>query len=187
MKKEFRKRVFTPASLLANALDIVKDLPRLPRLMRPDSVSPAFRERLFLAVTSVNQCRYCTWLHSDLSQKSGVTESQVLALLGGNVTENFGEEGEALSYAIHFAESERRPDAAQTAALFARYGEAKARQIVHYLNLIYFSNLSGNTFDAFTSRLAGTPGDGNALFEAAFAAVSAPVLLAIRARYAGQD
>lgn len=184
MQNKFHKRVFTPASLIASAGAIAKDLPRLPKLLAGETISPSFREKLFLAVTSVNRCRYCTWMHTDIAAANGVDDAQIAALLGDLTKGDFGREKEALLYAIHFAESERQPNKEQTTKLIDYYGEETATQIVQYLNLIWFANLSGNTFDAFLSRVGGEGvSGGNAAFETAFAAMSAPVLLAIRAIY----
>lgn len=184
MNTTFRKRVFTPETLVKSIAAIAKDLPRLPKLLYPDAISPAFREKLFLAVTSVNKCRYCTWMHTEIAGNSGVDGAQIAALLSSSVDADFGDEKEALVYAVYFAETERNPTKTRTGRLIAKYGEEKAAQIVQYLNLIYFANLSGNTFDAFLSRLDGNaPEAGNAAFEAAFAALAAPALLAVRAVY----
>lgn len=184
MKDTFRKRVFTPQTLATSIAAIAKDLPRVPKLFHPDAISPAFREKLFLAVTSVNKCRYCTWMHTEIAGDSGVDAAQVAALLNSSVDAEFGDEKEALVYAVHFAETERNPTKTRTGRLIAKYGEAKAAQIVQYLNLIYFANLSGNTFDAFLDRMeGGSPTTGNVAFEAAFSALAAPALLAVRAVY----
>lgn len=184
MKNTFRKRVFTPQTLATSIAAIARDIPRLPKLLYPDAISSAFRERLFLAVTSVNKCRYCTWMHTDLAEDNGVDAAQIAALLEGNVDAEFGEEKEALIYAAHFAETERNPGKTRTARLIVKYGDERAAQIVLYLNLIYFANLSGNTFDAFLSRFEGNPPEtGNAVFEAAFSAFAAPALLAVRTAY----
>ncbi len=187
MKNTFHKRVFTPVSLLRNLADVAGVLPSTPALFTSGRVSPAFRERLFLTVTSVNKCRYCTWMHTDIAQAEGVSDDQIHALLEGAPETGFDDEKPALLYALHFAQSNRNPDASQTAELKRVYGEEKAADIIAFLQLIFFANLSGNTFDAFLSRLEGKPAEsGSAVFEGAFALLSAPVLLAIRAIY-GKD
>lgn len=188
MKNSFRKRVFTPASLLSSIAAITGDIPRLPRLLYADAITPAFREKLFLAVTSVNKCRYCTWAHTAIAAGEGVAQADIAALIGGGAELITGDEAEAVAYAVHFAETERNPSPEQTQKLLKKYGEDRARQILQYLNLIYFANLSGNTFDAFLSRAQGT-GDsgGNAIFETIFALLAAPPLLAVRAAYGKDD
>ena len=182
MKQKFSKRVFTPKTLIEIVSELARDLPTLPSTFASGRISPAFRERILLAVTSVNRCRYCQWVHTDLAVANGMTTSDVSALLGSdtnNVPEN---EKAALVYALHYAETNRNPHPAQRDKLVATYGEDAARDIENYIRLIFFSNLTGNTFDSFLSRMRGESGsDGNAVFEGVFAALSAPVLLSLAA------
>ena len=184
MKNTFQKRIFTPVSLLRNAADVAGVLPKTPALFTSGRVSAAFRERLFLTVTSVNKCRYCTWMHTDIAQAAGVSDEQIHALLESAPETAIQEEKVALLYALHFAQTNRNPDPDQTAELKRVYGEEKAADIIAFLQLIFFANLSGNTFDAFLSRLEGKPAEaGHAIFEGAFSLLAAPVLLTIRAIY----
>lgn len=182
MKGKFRKRVFSPASLIEILGDIVRAAPTMPGTFTSGRISPAFRERILLAVTSVNQCRYCQWAHTDLAVASGVSSEQIGALLGSSTESVPGEERVALLYALHYAQTNRQPAVAERKKLIDTYGEETARDIENWIYLIFFSNLSGNTFDSFLSRLRGEPNpEGNAVFEAMFAVFSAPVLLSIAA------
>ena len=182
MKQKLSKRVFTPTTLLEITGELARDLPTLPSTFTSGRVSAAFRERILLAVTSVNRFRYCQWMHTDLAVASGITTGDVAALLGAdtqNVPEN---EKAALVYALHYAETNRNPDPAQRAELVRVYGEATARDIENYSRLIFFSNLTVKTLYSFFSRLRGEPSsEGNAVFEGLFAALSAPVLLSLAA------
>lgn len=182
MKGKFGKRVFSPGSLIEVISDIVRAAPTLPGTFTSGRISPAFRERILLAVTSVNQCRYCQWAHTDLAAASGISTEQIGALLGSS-TQNVPEgERVALLYALHYAETNRQPAPAERKKLFDTYGEDTANDIENWIHLIFFSNLSGNTFDSFLSRLRGEPNpEGSAVFEALFAVFSAPVLLSIAA------
>lgn len=184
MKNTFQKRTFTPTTLLRQLGDIAGVLPTTPALFTSGRVSPAFRERLFLTVTSVNKCRYCAWMHTDIAEAEGVSGEQINALLDSAPEKIPTDEKPALLYALHYAQSNRNPDPAQTAELERIYGKDTAADITAFIQLIFFANLSGNTFDAFLSRLEGKPADdSSAVFEGAFALLSAPVLLAIRAIY----
>lgn len=182
MKNQFSKRVFTPGSLIEITTELAQDLPTLPSTFMSGRVSPAFRERILLAVTSVNKCRYCQWVHTDLAVANGMTEKDVAALMGSETDSVPENEKAALVYALHYAETNRNPSSQQRAQLVNVYGEETARDIENYIRLIFFSNLTGNTFDSFLSRLRGEPSSsGNAVFEGLFAALSAPVLLSLAA------
>ena len=182
MKNEFKKRVFSPATLVQLTIDILKSASSIRDTLQSSRIAPAFRERLWLTVTSVNQCRYCQWMHSDLASANGVSKEQIGALLGSAIQAVPDEEQLALSYALHYAESNRQPSAIEKKRLIEKYGQALAQDIENWMLIIFFSNLSGNTFDSFLSRLRGEPAPGgNIAFEALFAILSAPVLLTVAA------
>ncbi|MHB9028092.1 MAG: carboxymuconolactone decarboxylase family protein [Candidatus Latescibacterota bacterium] len=115
-------------------------------------LSPAFRERLLLAVTSVNECRYCAWFHSRAALRSGVEAGEITALLGGEFGRAPETEHPALRYAIHWAERDAQPDPEVRGELFQIYGSARAEAIEISLRMIRMGNLMGNTWDAILSR-----------------------------------
>lgn len=44
-------------------------------------LSPAFRERLMLAVTAVNRCRYCSFAHTRMALAAGVSNAEIAQIL----------------------------------------------------------------------------------------------------------
>ena len=110
-------------------------------------ISPAFRERLILAVTAVNQCRYCAFVHTRAALKSGVSKEEVTGLFSG-VFENIPEaERVAVLYAQHWAETKGNPEADAVARLDEAYPPETVAAINATITLINFNNLCGNTFD----------------------------------------
>jgi hypothetical protein len=56
------------------------------------------------------------------------------------------------------------------------YGDDLSKDILALVREIQFANLSGNTFDAFLSRLKGDPAvDSSLIFEVFFFLVSLPI------------
>jgi len=83
-----------------------------------------------------------------------------------------------LLYAQHYAETDRNPDKDMTAKLFEFYDNKTANHIFLIIRMIFFGNLSGNTFDAFLSRLKGNKAkNSNVVFEFFFFLINAPILL----------
>jgi len=118
------------------------------------SLAARFRERLYLAVISVNRCRYCTYLHTRSALHSGLSREEVDMLLSG-VTGNVPmDKARALLYAQHWAESQGRPDVRARADLAKAYGRKTARAIEMTLLLIQIGSLSGNSFDYFLYRIS---------------------------------
>jgi AhpD family alkylhydroperoxidase len=132
---------------------VLKNSRRLKKLNAQKPVSPAFQERLMLAVTGVNGCRYCSYFHSRQALKSGVSDTEINNLLAGDFKSFDQDEGVALLYAQHWAESNGRPDAEAVARLRQNYGDEKAEVINIMLRMIRLGNLSGNTFDYLINRL----------------------------------
>lgn len=129
------------------------------RLMRTDRqrglVDDAFRERLMLAHTSVNECRWCSWQHARVALDRGVEGEEVDALLCGAVEDCPEGEVPALLYAVHFAEADGRPDPEARARVVATYGPERTEAIDRALATIRSGNLIGNTFDYVLFRLSG--------------------------------
>lgn len=181
MMTNFNKRIFTPERLAEMLTGLAQELPRIWEFLQWKNVDRRLFEELFLVVTSVNQCRYCAWVHTDGAASAGLGRDQINALLHGDV-EAAHENVPALSYALHYAWTDQKPDPKETRKLYEEYGEAKARDILLALKIIFFANFSGNTGDAFLSRLKGNPAkDSSALFEAIFFALSALPLGSIAA------
>ena len=127
--------------------------------MRKDAkqglVSKAFRSRLMLAHTYVNECRYCSWFHARGALKEGIPAEQVEELLCGAVEDSPVEERPALLYAIHFADTDGHPDGEARARMVEIYGEERADAIDRALLTIRGGNLIGNSLDYFLFRLSG--------------------------------
>lgn len=119
------------------------------------AVDRAFRERLMLAVTSVNRCRYCAAFHAHAARLTGVSAEEAEILLQGRVADAPAREVPALLYALHWAEQDGRPDASLRRQLGEQYGAESAAAIEFALRAIRLGNLAGNTWDAMLHRLSG--------------------------------
>lgn len=157
MQTTFNKRIYDPAGFYSALQDLFSHIDELRRAARRRRVSRAFAEKIMLAVTQVNGCRYCSYGHSRLALAAGVSEDELRDLLAGDLG-NFPEaEAVALSYAQHYAETQGQPDPEARQRLLDTYGPETAADIACYIRMISFGNLLGNTFDAFLSRLKGAP------------------------------
>jgi uncharacterized protein len=115
----------------------------------------AFRERLMLAVTQVNACRYCAEFHARHALKTGLSSDEVQQLLAGDVGPCPPEQLTAILYARHWAETAGQPDPAVCQTLVETYGVARSAAIEMVLRMINAGNLCGNTFDFVLFRLSG--------------------------------
>ncbi len=153
--KPFKRRIYHSfGQFWGEFRDLMANRRETRSVMRGTLVSFAFRERLMLAVTSVNRCRYCTYYHSKLALESGLDHEEMRSLLGGGFEKSPPEEAPALFYAQHWAEAGGRPDPTAAGKLVETYGAEKAKAIDLILRIIRVGNLSGNTFDFLLYRLS---------------------------------
>ena len=125
----------------------IKNRNRLKEVTAKKLISPAFRERLMLAVTAVNGCRYCSYFHAKQALKSGLTPEEISRLLSGDVANCPEEEAVAIIYAQHWAECDAHPDPEAVLKLQQAYGVEKTEAIHLMLRMIRLGNLLGNSWD----------------------------------------
>jgi len=162
-KGRFSKRIYTPRSLLQDFRNILDHFHEFRSAVHSQHPSRAFAEKIMLAVTAVNGCRYCSYGHAKAALKSGISPEEVNLLLSGEVGHVSPDEAPALFFAQHYAESGDHPDPEMVQRLEETYGQEEAQGILAHIRMITFGNLSGNTFDALLSRLRGRPAEGSSL------------------------
>ena len=140
--------------LLRDIRAVIHRLGEMRDLMRGETLSPAFRERLMLAVTEVNQCRYCAYYHAKQALTEGLSQDEIEALAAGEFGNSPTTERAALLYAQHWAEADGDPDPAARAAIVDQYGPQTAGAIDLALRIIRIGNLSGNTWDGLRHRFS---------------------------------
>ncbi|MGQ9844218.1 MAG: carboxymuconolactone decarboxylase family protein [Spirochaetota bacterium] len=145
------------------------------------NISKSFIEKIMLVVTAINGCPYCAWFHAKKALEAGLSKEDIKTMLALQFDARATDfETIALLYAQNYTETNRNPDQAITKKLYEFYGKKTARHIITIVRMIYFGNLSGNTFDAFLSRLKGKPAlNSTTLFELLFFIISAPIFLPI--------
>ncbi len=154
----FQKRI--PGSF-ANYLYWVRQAAvRLPALTRTvngrDGVDGIFREEIMLAVTSVNECRYCEFIHSSLAELEGVELEEIHKLLDPAYVPGDPRLAAAVHYARECAQAGKLPPSkASREALKQYFSKTEIGEIEASIAGIQLGNLSGNTIDAFGARLTG--------------------------------
>ncbi|MCA9908724.1 MAG: carboxymuconolactone decarboxylase family protein [Anaerolineae bacterium] len=165
MQTTFNKRTFTVGSFSAAIDDMFDHLGDMRAATRQHRISKAFAERVMMAVTQVNGCRYCDFGHARMALKVGVTQAEIDALRLGDLQALPEAEAVAILFAQHYAESRGEPDPAAWEQLVATYGADRAQDIMAYIRMITIGNLYGNTFDALLSRLRGHPARGSSVVQ----------------------
>jgi AhpD family alkylhydroperoxidase len=168
--KGFKKKIYTGRLFFTDIGFLLYNIPLIPGALRNKKISKAFAEKIMLVTTAVNGCVYCEWFHAKKAAEEGIPKSEIKNMLNLQFRADASDfELPGLSYAQHYAETNRQPDAEMNDKLCAFYGDKTAKHIRLFIRMIFFGNLSGNTWDAIMSRLKGKPADkSNILFEIVF-------------------
>jgi len=153
--KPFGKRTYSgPIAFLSDWIYLLSHVRRVALAVGKKGVSPQFRERLMLAVTQVNKCRYCAYAHTKAALAEGVPQEQVRQLMSGAFEGCPEDELPALAYAQHWAEAGGKPDPAIRQKIVDTYGREKADAIELVMRLICACNYTGNAVDLVLFRLS---------------------------------
>ena len=146
--KRFNRRTYKSfAKMLSDFSKVVAERKQIRPLIHGNLIDPAFRERLMLVVTSVNQCRYCSYIHSKLAVMQDITLEEIHDLCVGALDKCPEEELPALLYAQHWVEVDGNPQLEVRQRIVNVYGEEKTCAIEFCIRLINIANLLGNGFD----------------------------------------
>ena len=150
-------RVVSPSEFYRLFADLLAHFGDLVRASRSRRVSKAFSERIMLAVTQVNNCRYCNYYHTREALRAGVSPLQLQGLLEGDLSLAPVEEHAALLFAQHYAESGGHPHVEAQQHLDEVYGREMSRDIMAYVRMIMVGNAYGIMVDALRYRLMRRP------------------------------
>jgi len=156
----FRKRTFSLPQYARSLAAVMTASPMLVRALSRPRISPALREQIMLAVTSVNDCRYCNWGHTALALRNGVDLTALRQTLSGSLRADSTPDEVAILYAQHVASEQGDADPGAERALAAAWTPDEQAEIKAYITAITFGNLVGNSADAWLARLRRVPVEG---------------------------
>ncbi len=143
----------------------------LPRAMskmignnKNELVDQDFIKRLQLAVTEVNGCAACSYQHTKMALRQGMSNEEISSFLSGGDHFIKPDEAKAIMFAQHFAESKGHPKKYAYDAIVQEYGAKEARIILSAVQIMISGNMYGIPYSAFQSRLNGRPFTDSSLF-----------------------
>ena len=149
----FKRRFYTPRTFFHDLREVLSGLPSFSDTARSGRVSRAFAEKIMLAVTQVNGCRYCAFGHTRMALKEGVSPEEIERIMAAELGGFPEEEAIALAFAQHWAETAGRPDPEAERRFREHYGPTVTGDILNWMRMIQMGNLMGNTLDAVRYRL----------------------------------
>ena len=140
--------------------ELYRSLIYLPRAMskligngKSKLISPEFVERLQLAVTEVNGCPACSYQHTKMALRQGMSNEEISSFLSGGDEFIKPEEAKAIMFVQHFADSRGFPKKYAYDAIVKEYGEKEANIILSAAQVMIAGNIYGLPFSAFQARL----------------------------------
>ena len=127
-------------------------------------IDPHFARRLQLAVTEVNGCPACSYQHTKMALREGMSGEEISSFLSGGGDYIKPEEAKAIMFAQHFADSRAYPKKYAYDSIVKEYGDKKAKIILSAAQSMIAGNMYGIPYSAFHSRLKGKPFKGSSLF-----------------------
>ena len=157
MAQIFNKRIYGTKEFYHFFDDAMASFSMVKRARKKNLISKGFQKRIMLVVTEVNGCQLCSYWHTREALKSGMPEEEIKNMLSGNIKNVPKEEGVALFFAQHYAESAANPDAKAWQRVMDTYGEEKAVTILAFIKVIMMGNVYGIAVSALLNRLKGNP------------------------------
>lgn len=160
MAQIFNKRIYGTKKFFHFSDDAMASFRVIRKARKKKIISEGFQKRIMLAVTEVNGCQLCSYWHTKEALKSGMPEEEIESILSGNIKNIPNvpkEEGVALLFAQHYAESAANPDVEAWQRVIDIYGEEKASTILAFIRMIMMGNVYGITVSALLNRLKGKP------------------------------
>lgn len=124
---------------------------------RKKLVGKDFVERLQLAVTEVNGCAACSYAHTYMALKQGMSSEEINSFLSGDGTFINQDEAKAIIFAQHYADTRGFPKKDAYDSLVDEYGNQKVEIIISAIELMHAGNIYGIPYSALISRLKGKP------------------------------
>jgi len=163
--KKYMKRLYAPSDFFRLLSDMVLNLKDMREAGKAGRVDKEFSERIMMAVTEVNGCRYCSYFHTQAALKAGMQKSEIDQILEGEFKDAPREEIAALNFAQHYAESGGKPNLDAVQYMRDSYGNAMTKNILAYIRAIMIGNAWGNMFDALRMRFKGNPSGETSLMD----------------------
>lgn len=111
------------------------------------------KERIMLAVTEVNGCSMCSYVHTKVALESGMDAECIQGILGGDTSMIPVEDAVAVMFAQDYAASKENPSTESLQRIVEEYGKDKADLIVAACRMITMTNGMGTSMEYLWDRI----------------------------------
>ena len=153
-----RKRTIGTFHFFGEILSFACQLPTMYRIWQKHEIEAGFREELMLAVSKLNDCKYCTWGHHEWAHAAGISEDELDHIEHGDPEGIDRAKWVAISYVVALISLDKSNVPSElTQEMRANYSAREIKEIELIAKIMDVSNRAANTWDALQSRLNGKP------------------------------
>ena len=146
-------RVFKVRNQIKNIYFGAKGFVLLRSSKRKRIMNKMLKEEIMLAVTEVNGCSMCSFVHTKIALSSGMSNEDIKEILDGNTNNIPLEDAVAVLFAQNFAYTKEEVTIEGLRRIIEEYGEDKSNLIIAACNMITMTNGMGTSMDHFYNRL----------------------------------
>jgi len=158
------KRKFSVWQIYRSFVYIPRAMSKLIKNNKSNLVDKNFIKRLQLVVTEVNGCPACSYQHTKMALRQGMSNKEISSFLSGGDEFIQPEEAKAIVFAQHFADSKGYPKKYAYDAIEKEYGQEQAEVILSAVQIMIAGNMYGVPFSAFQARRNGQAYKDSSLF-----------------------
>ena len=153
----FRKRSITAGQLVGSVASLAPELSTMYRVWLRHHIYTVFREELMLAVSRLNDCRYCSWGHQEWAHIGGASDEE-LAQIEQLDPSGFDRRKWLAITCVRalVKENVRRIQPELRREMPHKYSPREIREIELIAKVMDIGNRDSNTWDAMLSRLRGS-------------------------------
>ncbi len=155
MNDKYYKRMYTIGEFYIFLQEALRTIKYTKQAKKSENLNNKFIERIMLAVTEVNGCEICSYKHTEVALKEGMSQEDINSLLSGNAESIPEEESVAIFFAQHYADKKGRPSKEAWQRVVDTYGEQNALGILGAIRGIMAGNTHGIAVSALLSRIKG--------------------------------
>lgn len=155
VKIENNKRLYTVKESYQVLYDGMRTIKYFLKAKKKKELDSQFIERIMLAVTEVNDCPACSFMHTKMALETGMENEEIQKMLSGTFENIPKDELAAIMFAQHYAESKGHPSKKSWDEIVTLYGKSKAMGILGAIRMIMMGNVYGITIGSFINRFKG--------------------------------
>ncbi|MBS3972218.1 MAG: carboxymuconolactone decarboxylase family protein [Erysipelotrichia bacterium] len=156
MKVFKNKKIYTYQETFRTAVCFFNGLRFIKQAKQAKAINKPFVERIMLGVTEVNGCTLCSYQHTGIALKAGLTREEIKALLDGELESVNDNEIIGVLFGKHVADQRGLFDKEAYDRMVKEYGDERALGVLGAVRIIMFTNIigimGGVLFDTLTFK-----------------------------------